>query len=467
MKKIVSIFLVITLTLSMTFIGDIAVSAAQSGDFTYTVVSNTSKITKYTGPGGTVVIPSALGGYPVTLIDDRAFLDCTGLTKVTIPDTVTEIGYQAFDGCSGLISVNIPGYVTKIWDSAFYRCSKLAAITFPESIKWIGEEAFYFCSKLKSVMIPAGVTNIGNGAFSSCAALTQINVDTNNTQYSSQSGVLFNKTVTTLLQCPAGKTGNYTIPGTVTTVIAYAFNKCAELSTVTIPGSVTYIAFSAFFGCKGLTCAIFLGDAPTMDSRVFDGCAATFTVSYIDGKSGFSNPWNGYEATGKLDTPVTGVSLNKTGVTLKVNGTYQPNATISPSNTIYSTLNWKSSNTKVATVSATGKITAKTRGLATITVTTVNGSKTATIKVTVIQPVKSVMLNKKSITIKKGSSYTLRATVNPTNANNRSVTWKSSNKSIATVSKNGIVKGIKKGTAYISVYTVDGGKTAKCKVIVK
>ncbi len=467
MKKVLSFVLSASIILSMTLTTNISVFAAQSGDFTYSVVSNTSKITKYTGTGGAVVIPSLLGGYPVTLIDNSAFAECTGLTKVTIPSSVTEIGYQAFDSCSNLTSANIPSSVTKIWDSAFYRCGKLASITFPESLTWIGEEAFYFCSKIKSVMVPAAVVNIGNGAFSACAALTQINIDSNNPEYSSHSGVLYNKTITTLLQCPAGKIGNYTIPGTVTSIRPYAFNRCALLNNVTIPGSVTYIAFSAFFSCTGLKNVIFLGDAPTMDERVFDGCSSTLKISYIAGKTGFSNPWNGHEAIEKLDTPVTGVVLNKTAATLKVAGTSQLYSTISPSNTIYSTVSWKSSNTKVATVSVLGKITAKARGYATITVTTESGAKTATCKVTVFQPVKSVVLNKKILTIKKGKTYRLIATVYPTNANNKKVYWRTSSKSIATVSSKGYVKGIRRGIAYIRVYTVDGKKTARCKVTVK
>ncbi|MEI6602664.1 MAG: Ig-like domain-containing protein [Clostridia bacterium] len=93
--------------------------------------------------------------------------------------------------------------------------------------------------------------------------------------------------------------------------------------------------------------------------------------------------------------------------------------------------------------------------------------KKATCKVTVTQPVASVKLNKTSISILKGKTSKLVPTINPSNASNKKDTWMSSNVKIATVSSTGKEKGIKKGIAYITVVTVDGKKSAKCKVFVK
>ncbi|MFA6308858.1 MAG: Ig-like domain-containing protein [Clostridia bacterium] len=164
---------------------------------------------------------------------------------------------------------------------------------------------------------------------------------------------------------------------------------------------------------------------------------------------------------------VSSVKVSKTAVTLKVAQTLQLTVTVSPSNAANKSVKWTTSSYKVATVSSTGRITAKAKGIATITVTTVSGAKKATCRVTVVQPVKSVKLNKTTLTLKKGETYKLAATVSPLNASNKKVTWKSGNKRLATIGTTGIVKAKVKGTVYIYVTTVDGKKTARCKVIIK
>ncbi|MFA6309212.1 MAG: Ig-like domain-containing protein [Clostridia bacterium] len=164
---------------------------------------------------------------------------------------------------------------------------------------------------------------------------------------------------------------------------------------------------------------------------------------------------------------VTSVKLNKTTATIKVAQTMQLKATVSPSNAANKAIKWTTSNYKVATVSSTGKVTAKAKGTATITVTTVNGAKKATCKFTITQPVKSVKLNKTTLTLKKGKTYKLAATVSPVNASNKKVTWKSGSTKIASVSSTGIVKAKARGTVYVTVTTVDGRKTARCKIFVK
>ncbi|MEI6602923.1 MAG: Ig-like domain-containing protein, partial [Clostridia bacterium] len=163
---------------------------------------------------------------------------------------------------------------------------------------------------------------------------------------------------------------------------------------------------------------------------------------------------------------VTSVTISATSATIKVNQSKQLTATVLPSNASDKAVIWKSSNTKIATISQTGKVTARFPGTTTITVTTKNGKK-ATCKVTVQQPVTSVKLNKTSLQIKKGKTYKLVSTVYPTNASNQKVTWKSSNKAIVTVSSTGMVRGVKMGTAYVTVVTIDGKKSARCKVVVK
>ena len=165
--------------------------------------------------------------------------------------------------------------------------------------------------------------------------------------------------------------------------------------------------------------------------------------------------------------PVSSVFINKSTATLKVNATLQLSVTISPSSATNKSVTWTSNNTKVATVSSTGKVTAKLPGTATILVKTVDGGKTATCKVTVTQPVSSVKLNKTILTLYKGKTYQLKVTINPSNASNKKVTWKSSNTKVATVNSTGKITAKGKGTAYLTVSSVDGKKTAKCQVVVK
>ena len=159
--------------------------------------------------------------------------------------------------------------------------------------------------------------------------------------------------------------------------------------------------------------------------------------------------------------PVTGIKLNKTSVSLAKGKSVTVKATVSPTNATTKTVTWSTSNSKVATVSG-GKITAKGAGTAKITAKC--GGKTATVTVKVTIPVTSVKLNKTSVTIGKGKSVTVKATVNPSNATTKTVTWSTANSKIATV-KNGKITAKAVGTTYITAKS--GGKTAKVKVTVK
>lgn len=177
---------------------------------------------------------------------------------------------------------------------------------------------------------------------------------------------------------------------------------------------------------------------------------------------------NGKKTTCKITVknPVNAksVKLNVKSKTIYKGKTYQLKAAVSPSNTTTKKVSWTSSNKAVATVSSGGNVTAKKAGTATITVKTVNGKKT-TCKFTVKNPVnaKSVKLNAKSRTVKKGKTYQLKAVINPNNTTYKSLTWSSSNSKIASVSSKGKVTAKKKGTATITVKTANG-KKAVCKI---
>ncbi|MFA6308234.1 MAG: leucine-rich repeat protein [Clostridia bacterium] len=459
-----------------------------------------------------VIIPNN-----VTVIGDGIFSSCSSLSAVTIGSGLTTIPKNTFESCSQLTSITIPDTVTVIEDAVFYRSENLTNIivsvnnanysvqngvlfnknltelitcpigiiggySIPNTVTKIHNYAFNSCKNLTSITIPNSVTIIGNSAFSGCDQLTAINIPGSVTSIEG-SAFAYCRSLTGI-----------TIPTGINKIPDYAFNSCQGLTQITIPDNITEIEAGAFYACSGLkeivisenvaiigndafsdsqqniTAAYFLGNAPVIGTGVFAFASPTFKVYYINGKTGFTNPWNGYVTEGRDTLPpkhVTGVALNKTTVKLKVAQTLQLTATVSPIDSENKAVTWKSSNTKIATVSTSGKITAKAKGYATVTVTTVDGAKIATCKVTVIVPVTKVVLNKKTLTLKKGKTYRLIATVYPTNASDKKVYWKTGSKRIATVSSKGLVRGIKKGAVYIYVYTVDGKKTAKCKVTIK
>ena len=273
----------------------IAASAAAYEDFEYSVDGDSVTVTEYTGEGGDVFIPSEIDGKKVTAIGEFAF-ESSDLTSVTIPDTVTSIGWEAFRYCRSLKSVTLPDSVTDFGWETFKGCSSLKSITLPVSVKTIStemfmdcgslesvtvsdsvttieNEAFAGCGSLKSVTIGKGVTELAVDAFHGCSNLTDIKVDKNNTTYCSVDGVIYSKDITALILCPSGKT-SITIPDTVksigsssfsgsaltsidipdgvTSIDSYAFKNSQNLKNVNIPESVTDIGEEAFCDCPSL-----------------------------------------------------------------------------------------------------------------------------------------------------------------------------------------------------------------------
>lgn len=192
---------------------------------------------------------------------------------------------------------------------------------------------------------------------------------------------------------------------------------------------------------------------------------ATITVTTKDGNK---------KATCKVTVtvatvPVTGVTLDKQEATLEVGKSLDLKETVQPESATNKNVTWTSSDEKIAKVD-NGQVTAVSAGTAEITVITVDGNKTATCNVTVTAApvnVTGVTLDKQTATLKSGGSLTLQATVAPTNAINKNVSWSSSDIKVATVDSNGVVKAVAPGKATITVTTQDGSKTAQCVVTVE
>lgn len=207
----------------------------------------------------------------VTGIGDYAFSFCSKLTSLAVPNGVTRIGNHAFEYCTRLAVVAIPGTVTRIGDGAFASCAGLSDISISNGVRQIGTRAFASCTSLLEVVIPASVTEIGEGAFEFCVRLVAIMVDALNPVYNSADGILFRKDQTTLIQCPAGKTG-----------------------TVEVPAPVAGIANGAFAHCGALTAVYFRASAPALGSNAF--AHARSVIYYPEGAEGWSTNFGGRPA---------------------------------------------------------------------------------------------------------------------------------------------------------------------------
>ncbi len=191
----------------------------------------------------------------------------------------------------------------------------------------------------------------------------------------------------------------------------------------------------------------------------------------IDEATNGGYPYIRYDAViSPIGLDLDGCNLDPTDgrrfATLEVEKTLPLIATVFPENAINKNVKWSSDNLDVATVSENGTVTAIAPGTAQVTVTTEDGRYSVTCTVTVVIPVESVSLDKETATMEIDDTLTLIATVLPENATNKNVKWSSDNKSVATVSENGIVTAIDSGTAEITVKTIYGGHTAKCVITV-
>ena len=229
-----------------------------------------------------VTIPNS-----VTSILGNAFEGCSGLTFVTIGNSVKSIPYRAFYGCSSLISVTIGNKVTSIDWKAFSGCSSLISVTIPNSVTSIGDDAFEDCSSLTSVTIPNSVTSISSHPFYGCSGLTSVTINCKNvgswfSGLPSINEVVLGDSVTFIgygaFQGCSGLT-SVTIGNSVTSIGNHTFDGCSSLTSVTIPNSVTSIGDYAFEGCSGLTSVIIPNSVISINNHIFEGCSSLISVT--------------------------------------------------------------------------------------------------------------------------------------------------------------------------------------------
>jgi len=439
---------------------DAPAPVANDGDYDHEAFTINSKglLVRYNGDAEEVVVPDgvvAIGNdafamnsaivrvtlpQGLTHIGTNAFYDCASLRRVNIPDGVTAIGKYAFSECPELESISIPGSVATIGKGAFMYCG-IERLKLAEGVTRIGEDAFWWCERLETVKIPASVTAIGNTAFAGCASLEKFTVAKGNPKYVARGGLLYNRSLTTLIACPASRT-RAAIPAGVRKISDYAF--ClTRVSSLILPSGVRSVGGCAFGYSENLGRVVILSKDITIAPNAFEESWCTV----------YTAP--GSAAAGQLEE-MDGVEL----VTdcLLLTGDCTRKASIGDVRHLVTTdaeiKSCRSASKAVASVTRKGEVTARKAGVAAITVTlSGGGSRVLTLKV-----VDGAKLSRTKLTLKVGASGTLTLT----GLAGREVAWSTSDSRVATV-KDGVVTAKKAGKCTIKA-KVKNGKTLKCAV---
>ena len=450
----------------------------------------------------------------VKAISNSTFQDCTSLTEMHLSSILKEIPASTFSGCKKLTTINFPSTLTTIGNSAFSGCESLPEAILPSGVEKIESNAFKNCKALKKAAVPDTVSSIGSSAFYGCEALTDITLGSKLKKIESQ----------TFYGCIV--LPSIVIPYNVTTIGDSAFVNCTKLTQITVPRNTTSIASNAFsypkkmtmYGpsdCYAETYASGKGikyvtqdihatsvslDITEKTAEHYDDFQLTATIAplnftdavvwtssneevaavsdtgYVEicgvGTAVITVTAGNVKAVCKITVPqlIDWIEFDEDEIELKAGETYQLKPYISPSDATNKKLKYTSSDTKVAEVSASGLVTAKSEGEAKIRAAATDGSdEYAVCYVTVTGKAKvtGITLDRTSAEVKRGEKLTLNVTVSPSYASNKKVVWKSANTKIATVDANGSVTAKAPGRTKITVTSSENSSyQASCTVTV-
>ena len=450
----------------------------------------------------------------VDSIGNSAFSGCTNLIEVHLPDKLKETASDTFSGCKKLTTINFPSTLTTIGNSAFSGCESLPEAILPSGVEKIESNAFKNCKALKKAAVPDTVSSIGSSAFYGCEALTDITLGSKLKKIESQ----------TFYGCTV--LPSIVIPYNVTTIGDSAFVNCTKLTQITVPRNTTSIASNAFSypkkmtmygpsdcyaetyvsgkGIKYVTQDIHATsvslDITEKTAEHYDDFQLTATIAplnftdavvwtssneevaavsdtgYVEicgvGTAVITVTAGNVKAVCKITVPqlIDWIEFDEDEIELKAGETYQLKPYISPSDATNKKLKYTSSDTKVAEVSASGLVTAKSEGEAKIRAAATDGSdEYAVCYVTVTGKAKvtGITLDRTSAEVKRGEKLTLNVTVSPSYASNKKVVWKSANTKIATVDANGSVTAKAPGRTKITVTSSENSSyQASCTVTV-
>ena len=326
----------------------------------------------------------------ITSIGNYAFINCSGINSIVLPEGVTSIGTQAFYKCTSLTSINIPEGVTYLGMSAFDGCSSLASIIIPGTVEYMGQKVFNHCSSLASVTISEGVTSISNYAFADCSSLTSFVIPQSVTEIamhafdgcSSLASITLPEGITqieanTFYGCSNLVSVN--IPESVTSINAYAFYECSSLTSIVLPKDLSTIGNCAFGICPNLAnlhCYAEL--VPTTDEKAFyksypENCTL-YVPANVAENYGSTIPWYYFGKIVPIGAAITAITIDQTSITLLEEEEFVLTIAIIPEDAEKNLISWFSSNPKVATVDASGKVKAIAPGIAIITAKVNDGS---------------------------------------------------------------------------------------------
>ncbi len=415
----------------------------------------------------TVNIPAGL-----TRLTNAVFSGCSSLESIEIPSTITELGDSVFSGCVSLKDITLPNSITEIGKETFQYCSSLENITLPEDLKEIPIGLFRYCDSLKQVHVPNGVTNIEGYAFADCQSLESVSLP--NTIVSGGLAVgIFSNSPKVEVSVPAGSVA-YNYMANLGNSVKYKvldsdrINLDKSEMTLNMGDEYTYNALFSNYNLISNTDLTWSSSNPEIVSVDVNGKItaleegdSVIRAEHANGLVGESNV-----KVEDIHIPLQSITLSYTEASIQKNQTLALRAMISPNNTTDSkALTWTSSDVNVATVSATGVVSARTPGKVTISARSETGI-VATCEVEVTSSIENVSLNLTAIVLDEGAEQNLRASINPIDTtDDKTLTWSSSNESVASVDSEGNVRAISKGYATIAVVATNG-KRAECTITV-